>query len=116
MSAKELEPCAGVKGTDSLMSQHVENIFIPQLFTEETTAHPLFPAVKHLAGAEEGVSWGNQRVTIMPFLPRRHREKEWGWCWGPGAWKELGVSSSCIVGLTLSSLSKLHQAKCIMND
>lgn len=44
-------------------------IFILQLLTKETTAHPSSPAVAHLACVWRGdVNWGNEE-SLMPLLP-----------------------------------------------
>lgn len=55
----------------------------------------------------------------MPLLPWWHLEEEQGL--SEAAWKELGVSRCCIVGVSLSSpyfiKMWLHShTKCIVND
>lgn len=63
---------------------------------------PSFPAVKHLAGCGEGCQLGKWRgVTTVPLLPKPQQAEEWGQCQRLGAGKELGVSCSCIAGVTL---------------
>lgn len=84
-----------------------------------------FPAVKHLAGVGEGVSWGNEESLQCPFSrsSSRRRNEDSVRGLGPGrSWVSvalallespfflLSTSSGC------GSISTVDQAKCVRND